>query len=275
VSDRTLSIDWVDDGVACLRIASDEAPYAEDWFAPALESAVEKLKEDEGLRAVVLEGGERTFSAGASRELLLSREEATVVWRYAPAIARAILSIPVPSVAAMGGHALGGGFILGLWCDVVVMAEESLYGANFITLGITPGMGSTAILEEAVGAPLARELLFTGRLLKGRELKAACGGIAHAIIPRAEVRGRALAIAREMAQAPREALVLLKAALAGRRRAVFERAVHEEQEMHAMLFAREDTRARIEARYGRSLPPFPLPARGAGGGGGGKRAGGG
>ena len=118
-----------------------------------------------------------------------------------------------------------------------------------MALGFTPGMGATAVLEEAVGAPLARELLYTGRLVKGRELKASGGPLAYAVVPRAEVRERAIATAREIAGIPREALVLLKQTLSARRRATLERAVDGEQSMHADIFAREATRLRIAERY--------------------------
>jgi enoyl-CoA hydratase/carnithine racemase len=252
---QTFKILQLDDGVASLKIATDEQPYFEEWFIPALRDAVEKLTADKSVRSVIIEGGERYFSAGASREMLLSRDAQTTDWRTSPSIPRLILAIPVPTVAAMAGHALGGGLILGLWCDITILAEESLYGANFIALGITPGMGATAVLEEAVGASLARELLFTGRLVKGRELKVLGGPLAHAFVPYAEVRSRAISIAREIAEIPREALLLLKESLAGRRREIFARATKEEQEMHAALFAQEETRSGIAERY---LKPIAL-----------------
>jgi polyketide biosynthesis enoyl-CoA hydratase PksI len=156
----------------------------------------------------------------------------------------------VPTVAAMAGHAIGGGFMLGLWCESAVLAEESLYGVNFMALGFTPGMGATSLLEEAVGAPLARELLFTGRIIKGRELKAAGGPLAYAVVPRAEVRARALSIAREMAAVPRGALLLLKLRLAARRSVLLEAATKEEHMLQEVLFAREETRLQIAERYG-------------------------
>src|SRR5262249_32901695 len=143
---------------------------------------------------------------------------------------------------------VGGGFVLGLWCDVAVLAEESLYGANFMSLGFTPGMGATVVLEEALGAPLARELMFSGRMIKGRGLLGSTLG--HAVVPRAFVRDRALAIAREIAEVPRGASELLKATLARRRRERLERAVAEERVMHEVLFSRAETRALIAERHG-------------------------
>lgn len=243
----------ITEGIRTLRIATDAQPYFQVGLVPTLAAAVEALKADEAVRVVVVEGGRRYFSAGASRDGLLAVDTAGAAPSYAAEVPRILLSLPVPTIAVMEGHAVGGGFVLGLWCDIVVLAEESLYGANFMALGFTPGMGATALLEEVLGGPLARELLFTGRLVTGRELKAMSGMLTHAILPRAEVRARAVAIAYEVEKVPREALMLLKQTLAARRHECLERAVKLEQAMHAELFAQDKTRLRIAERY-----PMPV-----------------
>ncbi len=196
----------------------------------------------EEVRAVVIEGGERDFCLGATRETLVAPDAAEQLAHLTHELPRHILSIPVPTVAAMAGHAVGGGFALGLWADVVVLGDESLYGANFVTLGFTPGMGSTVVVEELVGAALAREMLFTGRLVKGRDLPL------HSY-PRSEVVTRARALAEEIASAPREVLLKLKQATAARRRARLEVALVEERAMHDSLFADPITRQRIAEAY--------------------------
>jgi polyketide biosynthesis enoyl-CoA hydratase PksI len=244
----------IDDYVASLRISTDDQPYIEEGFAPALADAVAELKRDEQWRAVIVEGGPRYFSAGASIDSLTRSDGKSGVPTYAAELPRLMLSIPVPTIAAMAGHAIGGGWVLGLWCDVAFLAEESMYGANFMALGFTPGMGATMIVEEWVGAPLARELLFTGRLVKGRELKYAGSPLAHAILPRAEVRERALAVAAEIAQVPRESLRLLKSALTEQRRERLERVLRAEQAMHQTVFSQPTTAQQIAERYAAS--PF-------------------
>lgn len=249
----SLEISSLSDGVASLRIASDEKPYFERRLVSALVSATERLTADQSVRAIVLQGGTRYFSAGASREALLSMDAGRLISSYVAEVPRALLSLPVPTIAAMKGHAIGGGLALGLWCDIPVLAEESLYGANFMALGFTPGMGCSAILAETFGATLARELLFTGRLMTGRELRVAGGPLSHAVVPRREVDAHALAIAREIAEVPNKALRLLKQTLSARRREILERAVEEERAMHALLFTRAETQALIAERY-------PVPA---------------
>ena len=74
-----------------------------------------------------------------------------------------LLEFPVPTIAAMEGHAVGGGLVLALLCDVVVAASERRFGLNFTDLGLTPGMGSTRLLAELVGHHFAAEMLLTSR----------------------------------------------------------------------------------------------------------------
>jgi polyketide biosynthesis enoyl-CoA hydratase PksI len=240
----------VAEGVASLRISSDSEPYLGRWTVSLLATAVREVCSDSGIRAVLVEGGERYFSAGANRGDLLAPDARMGIVRDAVETTRLLLDIPVPTVAAMAGHGIGGGFVLGLWCDAVVLAEESLYGANFMALGFTPGMGSTALLDEALGGPLAREMLFTGRIVKGREFVTSGTILAHAVVPRRAVKHRALSIASEMAEAPREALELLKQTLASRRRAVLNAALDQESTMQRAVFERQETRLQISERYG-------------------------
>ena len=233
-------------GVVSLRVATDDAPYIEAGFKERLAAAVAPLKDDASARVVLLEGGDRYFCAGASRESLLRPDAGREVPRYAAELPLLVMDIPLPTLAVMSGHAIGGGFALGLLCDLPLLADESLYGMNFMALGFTPGMGSTVLLEDALGPRPARELLFTGRLVKGRELKAA--GFA-AVAPKIDLRRRALDLAHEVAAAPREALLALKAMLAARRRERLLRAIEDERRAHEALFARSDTARLIAERY--------------------------
>jgi enoyl-CoA hydratase/carnithine racemase len=248
-----MSLRAAGDGILSLRVASDAAPYIEADFRDGFAAAVAALKQDKTARVVLLEGGERYFCAGASRDSLLRKDAAVEVPRYAAELPLLVLDVPVPTIAVMAGHAIGGGFALGLLCDLPLLAAESLYGMNFMALGFTPGMGSTLLLEEAFGARLARELLFTGRLMKGREISEATGF--PAVAPRADLRRRALDLAAEVAGAPREALVELKTMLAERRRAPLQRALESERRSHETIFARGDTARRIAERY----PEGPIP----------------
>jgi polyketide biosynthesis enoyl-CoA hydratase PksI len=114
-------------------------------------------------------------------------------------------------------------------------------------------MGSTVRLAELFGAPLARELLLTGRTVKGREIRAAGVPISHAVVPRAQARARTYALARDMAAVSPNAMRVFRAHLAARDGARLDRALTDELAMHAEVFAHPDTRANI-------LDSYPAPA---------------
>ena len=246
---QTLEIEHVDDGIVSLRLFTDENPYIEASFISMLAKHVEDLKADATVRAIVVEGGTRYFSAGASREALLATDPEVALLPRIGEIPRLILSLPVPTIAAMAGHAIGGGFLIGLWCDISVLAEESLYGINATALGITPVMGSSVVLEEALGAPLARELLFAGRMVKGNEIKEWGGSLAHAIVPRAMVLDHAYSIAREIADKPRRPVSLYKLAICAKRREILERALEVEEEMYKHVVDDKETSSLIAEHY--------------------------
>ncbi|MGP4028714.1 enoyl-CoA hydratase-related protein [Actinomadura sp. 3N407] len=236
-------------GIGSIRVATDERPYFEETALESLRAAVREVAEDERLHAVLVEGGARRFSAGAPAGVLLADDSDARIERLMSEAGRLLLDVPVPTIAVMSGHAVGGGLMLGLWCDMAVLAEESLYGANFLDLGFTPGMGSTVLAEEAFGAPLGREVLLTGRLIKGRDIRAAGAPIGHGIMPRADVRPAALRLARDIADLPRDAVVLFKRHLAAERGSRLHDALRRESAMHREVLTRPATRRRIAERH--------------------------
>ncbi|XRQ09901.1 enoyl-CoA hydratase-related protein [Actinomadura welshii] len=236
-------------GIGSIRVATDERPYFEETALDSLRAAAGEAAGDERLRAVLVEGGSRQFSAGAPAEVLLADDSDARVEHLMAEAGRLLLGVPVPTIAVMSGHAVGGGLMLGLWCDMAVLAEESLYGANFLDLGFTPGMGSTVLAGEAFGATLGREMLLTGRLLKGREIRAAGAPIGHGVVPRAGVRPAALRLAEEIADLPRDAVLLFKRYLAAERGDRLHGALRRESAMHREVLTRPATRRRIAERH--------------------------
>jgi enoyl-CoA hydratase/carnithine racemase len=240
------------DCVVSLRIADDAVHHLDpEWLDPFL-SRLATIGSDPSVRAVILEGGTQCFCAGASRDSLLA--SVTRARSYAARVPHALLDLPVPVVAAMAGHAIGGGLVLGLWCDAAVLAAESLYGANFMALGFTPGMGATCAVPEAFGAPLGRELLWTGRLMTGREIRDAGCPLSHAVVPRDEVFARALSLSRDCAATSRDAALRFKQQLAAGRRAGLEGALAAEDAGHELLLADPSLREEIARRYA-AFPP--------------------
>lgn len=236
-----------DEGIAIVEMRDEATKNALGTeMVHELRAALAAAGSDRSTKVVVLFGGRDVFCSGAPQSLLVELAKGA----RAPAdiaLAGALLDVPVPTVAGMEGHAVGGGLALGFCADIVVMARESRYGATFMSYGFTPGMGTTRLLEHALSPAVAHELLYTGELRRGRDFEGR-SGVNH-VVSRDGVRVTALDVARRIADKPREALELLKETLAAPRRKAFAEACAEEARMHASSFTRPETLERIRAEF--------------------------
>ncbi|MEA2675592.1 MAG: enoyl-CoA hydratase [Chloroflexota bacterium] len=152
------------------------------------------------VRAVVVSGrGDRAFSAGShvgefedqrgpggrERHLLES------------GVGSRLAALPMPTIAAIEGNALGGGLELALCCDLRIASERARLGLPEVRLAVTPGAGGTQRLPRVVGAARARELILTGRVLTAAEAERI--GLVHEVVPAGAAVARAMAIGEEIA----------------------------------------------------------------------------
>jgi polyketide biosynthesis enoyl-CoA hydratase PksI len=131
---------------------------------------------------------------------------------------------------------------------MVILAEESLYSANFMKYGFTPGMGATLVLPARFGSLLANEMMFSAAGYHGGEL--ARRGVGCRVLKRAEVISAALKLARDIADKPDISVRMLKAHLAAPLREALPRSVAAELEMHRTTFVQPVVRQRIETLFG-------------------------
>jgi len=159
------------------------------------------LARDPDARAVVFTGaGDKAFCAGGDlKERNGMTDEA---WRAQHVIfeqaALRVLRCPIPVIAAVEGFALAGGCELAILSDFIVASETAVFGVPETTLGIFPGIGGTQLLPRILGAPLAKELIFTGRRLKADEAKAV--GLINHLVPAGQARAKAAEVAATIAK---------------------------------------------------------------------------
>ncbi len=178
---------------------------------------VDAVRADASLRAVVFTGTGASFCAGAdfrsTPAVAGSGGDAFPAERsfatYEPFLS--VFELEVPTIAALNGHAVGGGLGLALVCDLRIANREAKYGANFARLGFHSGMAISHLLPRIVGVPVAADLLFTGRLVTGEE--AAAIGLVNEAVEPARVAETALAKARSIASAAPLAVRLMKRSL--------------------------------------------------------------
>ncbi|WP_026677109.1 enoyl-CoA hydratase-related protein [Fictibacillus gelatini] len=137
-----------------------------------LGETVEAIHNDPGVRVVIFTGaGEKAFSAGADlkERRTLSDAEVKRNVRKIRDVFSAIEALPQPTIAAMNGHAFGGGFELALACDFRVCVQEATMGLTEVSWAIIPGAGGTQRLPRLIGQAKAMELILTAKKLSAEE----------------------------------------------------------------------------------------------------------
>jgi enoyl-CoA hydratase len=195
-----------DDGVALLEMARPEKKNALSIaLRDEMSDALDRLGGDDGCRAVVVTGVGDAFSAGFDLDEFADARIADELWTSSDRWHRAVLEFPLPSVAAVNGAAYGGGFDLAVMCDLRIAVE----GARFAHPEHTFSDVVYSPLHDLVGGAVARDLAFTGRRIDAQEALR-LGLVSRVVAPDA-LRAEATATAAEIARAPRDVLVRMKA----------------------------------------------------------------
>ncbi|SCK14740.1 Enoyl-CoA hydratase/carnithine racemase [Streptomyces sp. WMMB 714] len=170
-------------------------------LAARLAEACADLAADRGVRATVLTSThERAFCVGADLKERNSLSDAEL-GRQRPTARAAytgVLELPMPTVAAVHGYALGGGFELALSCDVIVADPTAVVGLPEVSVGVIPGGGGTQLLPRRVGAARAAELIFSARRVEGAEAHRL--GLVDELVEEGRDREEALALGGRIAR---------------------------------------------------------------------------
>jgi enoyl-CoA hydratase/carnithine racemase len=198
-------------------------PDAANALSTALVSGLEAVlselaalvKKGDDLRAVVLTGAGKTFSAGAD---LKERRTMTLeqTWGFLDELNRlmnAVAAFPRPVIAAINGAAFGGGLELALACDIRIAADSAELGLTEVRVGIIPGAGGTQRLARIASVAAAKELILTGRRVSAQRAHAL--GIVSEVVPAANLAAAAAKLADEIAAAGPLAVAAAKRAIDG------------------------------------------------------------
>ncbi|MFI1173682.1 enoyl-CoA hydratase/isomerase family protein [Streptomyces melanogenes] len=169
-------------------------------MARSIAAACDALAADPAARAVVVTSThERAFCVGADLKERNSFTDAELVRQRPTARAcyTGVLELPMPTVAAVHGFALGGGFELALACDLIVADATAVVGLPEVSVGVIPGGGGTQLLPRRVGAARAAELVFTARRVEAGEAREL--GLVDVLVGEGEDRDEALALAARIA----------------------------------------------------------------------------
>ncbi len=174
----------------------------DDALLDALLAAIRSLEDEPAARVLVLTGaGAAAFSAGMDLRERAGFSDAQLAGQHGRIVAlmTELTELQMPTIAAVEGFCLGGGFELALACDLIVAARDSVFGLPETRVGIFPGGGAARLLMWSVGSARARDLILTGRRLSGGEAEA-WGLVARLAEPGGALEA-ALALARDLVEA--------------------------------------------------------------------------
>ena len=235
------------DGIGTIRLDRPPVNALNDQVRDELATVASSAAADAEIRAVILYGGEKVFAAGADVKQMAEANYAAMADRSGrlQAALSLVAAIPKPVVAAITGYALGGGLELALAADFRVAGENARLGQPEILLGVIPGAGGTQRLARLVGPAKAKDIVFTGRMVKAAEALAM--GLVDVVVPDASVYQAALDLVQRYAAGPALALRAAKQAIDHGLDVDLATGLEIERVQFAALFATEDQRSGMQS----------------------------
>lgn len=240
--------------VAVLTLDNPPLNIITAQMRPQIMNALRAVAQDDMFRCLVLTGaGDRAFCAGADlgEEADLTPETVRQFLDDDCAIFDGLQDLPIPVVAAVNGHCMGGGLEVALSCDIRIVADDAKHCAAGVKVGLVV---STTRITRLVGPAVAKDVLLTGRTFSGSE--AFRLGLASAAVPRGTVLDHALEWAREIASRAPLAVRRTKTAIHEAAEFPFAEAMSRELDHFADLSATEDHKHAIAAFFAREQPRF-------------------
>ncbi|MFD9562343.1 MULTISPECIES: enoyl-CoA hydratase/isomerase family protein [unclassified Streptomyces] len=230
----------VSEGVGTLRLDRPPMNALDIAIQDRLRELAEEATRRDDVRAVVIYGGEKVFAAGADIKEMQAMDHTAMVVRSRALQESftAVARIPKPVVAAVTGYALGGGCELALCADIRIAADNAKLGQPEILLGLIPGAGGTQRLSRLIGPAKAKDLIFTGRMVRADE--ALTLGLVDRVVAAEKVYEEAHAWAAKLAQGPALALRAAKESIDAGLETDIETGLAIERNWFAGLFATED-----------------------------------
>ncbi|WP_235882253.1 MULTISPECIES: enoyl-CoA hydratase/isomerase family protein [Streptomyces] len=244
-----------DGAVATVRVDRPKANAVDPAMIEELLATLPPLAADPEVRCIVVTGTGRFFVAGADiavmRDLSAQNQAKMRRWIH---VQRMIEQAPKPVVAAMNGHALGGGAELSLACDLRIISTEATFGFPEMRLGLFPGAGGSQRLPRLVGPHLAKRLMIEGdRLTPQRALEL---GLVDVVVEQDGFEATVAERARRLAAQPTATIALLKRVVDEGYGLPIEQALEREEQGVAELIGTADTAEGLQAFLDKRAPVF-------------------
>jgi enoyl-CoA hydratase len=250
-----VDLDVLDDGVALLTLDNAPKRNAIDWeMVRNLDSALDTVRHSPELRVLVVTGSGKAFCSGADLDQIFSGDHEVATYRrllkqvYASFLA--LTELPIPTIAALNGHAVGAGVNIALACDITVAAPSATLRVPFSQIGLHPGGGATWLLVDALGKQQATSLLLQGGYLTAADALSR-GLIAHVA---EDVLDEALRLARSIAKLDPMLVADIRTSIRCAHRGGFQASLEFESWAQASTATGETMRKHLSQRSGKEQP---------------------
>lgn len=243
--------------VAILTIQSPPANALSSNLLHDLGEKLDEIENDNTIKAIVLHGEGKFFSAGADIKEFTSLQNAADYQALAEKgqdLFNRIEHFPIPVIAAIHGAALGGGLELSMACHIRIVTENAKLGLPELTLGIIPGFAGTQRLPQYVGTAKAYEMILSGQPISGTEAKAL--GLANQAVKEEEVFEVATKLAEIIAAKSKPTINNVMELIPYSKTEQFSRGVHEEAKAFGKIFGSEDAKEGVQAFIEKRKPNF-------------------
>ena len=216
--------------------------------------ALDGFEADDGIGAIVIAGGERAFAAGADIKEMQPKSYMDAFFSDFIGPWDRVARCRKPTIAAVGGYALGGGCELAMMCDILIAAETARFGQPEIKLGTFPGSGGTQRLPRAIGKAKAMDLILTGRTMDAAEAERA--GLISRIVAADTLLETALEVAGVIAGMSLPAVMMAKEAVNRSQETPLAEGILFERRLFYSTFALEDQKEGMSAFAEKRAPAF-------------------
>lgn len=249
----------IEGGVATVTLNSPKNLNAlNDQLIEALSTTLDQLQLNPDIRVLLITGNGRAFIAGADIAAMstMGPEEAIRFGEKGASLAFKIENFPTPVIGVINGFALGGGCEIALACDIRVASDKAKMGLPEVGLGIIPGFSGTVRLQRVVGAPRAKELIYTGKMINAEE--ALTIGLVNRVVPHEELMDSAVELAKEITNNSPSAVRMAKKAINLVGTCPIEKGIEIENTLFALTFASEDQKEGMSAFLEKRTPSYKL-----------------
>ncbi len=216
-----------------------------DAMGQEILAAARAFDNDPGVGAIVITGSARAFAAGADIKEMAQKSSVEMYVSDWFSVWDQLARVRIPMIAAVAGHALGGGCELAMIADFIIAAENAKFGQPEIKLGVIPGMGGSQRLTRAIGKAKAMEMVLTGRVMGAVEAEQA--GLVARVVPAESLLEDAMATAETIASMSKPVAMIAKEAVNAAYEMTLAEGVRHERRAIYSCFATEDQKEGMAA----------------------------